>query len=663
VTSADSEFTARVTAELQRWNEISTRPPITFKSADLLAANPKTQAEIAGADVVIRTQTSQAGDSVRWAFTVFDARTPLVYRIARTRPRATGLEPDTLMEMVARALVGAKADSAPGFANLRQRSFVAARSYADGWHLLRSGAFDDARKAFSVAAQAVPTFANARWWSAQIGAFTAPTRPEAWRDDAATARALAHSSSGTDSVLIEALYALATDPPSACDKYRIAAANTPNSFTAWYGLGLCQEIDSAVVRDARAPGGWRFRSSHWGAVSAYEKALEQLPSEGMAALFTRVVPLTYASGNRVRSGVALPPDTSRFLAIPSLAGDSLELLPMSRSELVRTSAVPESFSRALQRVRRRLLEFTERWVVRAPTSATAWFYRAYALELVGAFDAPDDLNSAALSLRRADSLNTDPDRRAGIDIARVRVAVRRGKFAEATKLARTAIARSGPLTPQVAGVRAPLAAFIGDVDVTSRLLRVAATPTHEAERRRLPPWAAASLPPWLADSLRAFGVRAIIGACDDLAVRREGLENDLRRHVAAADLAETRRLLLRDAYRAAVPCLGPSVLREFPPENPLDEAIAALDVGDRRRSLDILDRLQQTRRGVSVATVSEDALYAEAWVRTAAGDTAGARVLLRANMNDLASISAFTFDEVAQAAALTQIHRSVFGRQ
>jgi hypothetical protein len=159
----------------------------------------------------------------------------------------------------------------------------------------------------------------------------------------------------------------------------------------------------------------------------------------------------------------------------------------------------------------------------------------------------------------------------------------------------------------------------------------------------------------LVDSLRSFGVRATLGICDGLSSRRDALERDFREHVAAAELAQQRIALLHDAYWAAVPCLGASAMRGFTPGHPLEKAVAAIDQGDARGARTVLDSLYRSRRGMSVATVTEDALLVEAWIWAQAGDSARARAIIHDNMRDLARMSPFTFDEIAQSAALSRL--------
>ena len=664
-TRDDSAFSARTRTEVGEWHDVSIASQGGAEGRGTGTASIDAFRAVAagsGSTLVILPTVAAVGDSTRYSLAVYDFQSPRLTYIVRVRPSASALDAGTMREMIAHALVGPAADSAPGLAGLPVASLSAARGYVSAWRMVRAGAFDSARAAFAAAASGAPAFAQAHLWAAQTGAWLSPKDASGWRDDARRSIASPTALRGTDSLLASALVALAAgDPPGACDRYRAAIAREPDSFVAWYGLGQCQHVDRAVVRDARVPGGLRFRSSHWSAVAAYSEALARLPASGMSSLFVRVVNITYSSGNQLRAGVSLPPDTVRYVAFPSLSGDTVQTLPVPSARIARMDrgTLPETFSRALQRGRQALLEFTRTWITRAPAAADGWFQRAYALELAGAFDAPDAASSAAKALERANSLNADPVVRARIDVARTRVAVRRGEFDAALRMARGSLARPKALSPAVAVLQAPLAAFVGDVGATTSLLRTAATATDAADRNRLPPWVANSLTPWLADSLRAFGVRAMLGVCDGLQARKDQIEEAFIQHVPASDLAERRSSLLREVYRAAVPCLGPAVLRGLSPQIPLDHAIAALDARDPARARSFMRELDQTRSGMSASTLTEDAVLAETWVWLQTGDSARARAQLRANVNDWASISNFTFDEIAQAAALARVRAMV----
>lgn len=663
--AADSVFAGQVHDELNEWRDVSVLPSLQDDRRSLDAMGVQGSRALAArlhSTLLLDPVTSSAGDSSRFTLAVFDGRSGRLEHIARLRPRGRTLDGEGLRAVVLRALVGAGADSAHGIEQLHEPVIGAARAYVDGWRLMRAGSFDSAMVAFASSATQAPSFAEANLWSAQMGAWLSPKDPSLWRAAAVRADARATVLSRADSLQASALVKMASgDPPAACFAYRKAVHEDPESFVAWFGLGQCQEVDSVVVRDPRLRGGVRFRSSHWSALAAYREALRLLRFPGMSRLFVRATRITYASGNVVRLGVAVAPDTQHFMSVPSLAGDSIETVPLA-SALVTTMArgtLPESYSQAVARGRRILLDFTEIWVSKAPLSAEALVERAYAQELTGSFEGDGALTSAARTLERAALLAPDVELRSRIDAAKVRVAVRRGSFDEAARIANAILSDRSTLTPRSAAMRAPLAAFVGNIGTLSDLLRLAASSSDDKQRRRLPPWVSNDLTPWLADSLRSFGVRATLGHCAGLAASRSALDAAFREYVAAADLAERRLLLLRGIYRTAVPCIGVEAMREFRTQIPLDEAFAALDAHQPERAKAIINDLDAQRRGVSASNVTPDALLAEAWVWMQTGDSVRARSRLQAYLTNIASVGAFTFNEVSQAAALSRIRQSL----
>ena len=654
--AADSVFAGQVHDELNEWRDVSVLPPVQDDRRSLDALGVEGSRALAArlhAAVLLEPVTSSAGDSTRFTLAVFDGRSGRLEHLARLRPRGRALDGEGLRAVVMRALVGAGADSAHGIEQLHEPVIGAARAYVNGWRLMRAGAFDSAMVAFASSATQAPSFSEAELWSAQMGAWRSPRDPSSWHKAAHRATAGAHSLPGVDSLLAAGVaYLSEAAPPLACAAYRAAIEREPGSFVALYGLGQCQHYDNVVVRDRRIRGGLRFRSSHWSAVRAYTDALERVPTGAMSVLFTPVVNITYASGNTGRLGKGA--DGTRFIGMPSFAGDSVQLLPRSAIAVSGGSEVSETFSLALVRARAELRDFSERWVVRAPNSSVAWFQRAYALELTGAFDGPDLHSSAVRALFIADSLTRAPELHAQIQVARARVAIRRGSFEDATRIAHEEVSAE-TATPGVALLRAPLAAFLGDEERTRRFLDDAAHHANESERTRLDAWALNDLPPWLGDSVRALAVGAMLGRCEGLGARRDAIERNFVQYIAAARLAERRRSILREIYRAAVPCLGPSALRGFEPETPVDAAQAALDAGDAQRARQLMANLARQRRGMSTSTVTADVALAEVWVSLLASDTVTARARVHSSLTDLASISPFTFDLVPQAAALKRL--------
>jgi hypothetical protein len=160
------------------------------------------------------------------------------------------------------------------------------------------------------------------------------------------------------------------------------------------------------------------------------------------------------------------------------------------------------------------------------------------------------------------------------------------------------------------------------------------------------------LPASLADSLRRFQVRAVLGDCAELERRRQSLEQAVAVAFSPAELSAQREKLLLPAYRAAVPCVGPSIIAEFKPTRPMDSVYRALAMHDIATAKRLLSSLRQNRAGVNVAAISWDHLFAESWALLQVGETDAAREQLTDALADLASMSGYTLSESAQAAGL-----------
>jgi transposase InsO family protein len=79
-------------------------------------------------------------------------------------------------------------------------------------------------------------------------------------------------------VIAAALLALARDDfRTACAEYGRILQTDSADVLAWYGIGECLSLDSAVVRSRGSPSGWAFRSSFHRAAEAYARAVEIEP--------------------------------------------------------------------------------------------------------------------------------------------------------------------------------------------------------------------------------------------------------------------------------------------------------------------------------------------------------------------------------------------------
>jgi hypothetical protein len=350
--------------------------------------------------------------------------------------------------------------------------------------------------------------------------------------------------------------------------------------------------------------------------------------------------VTYAAGNDGRHGRVDDASGDRFSALPSLDADSIAFVPIPRDEFERggKDAVPRSYAAALRFARSRALDLTSRWTRRFANAGDAWLQHALMLELAGRIGDGTADNSAVAALERAEATPLSAADRTRIAVARTRLALRRGEFELAGRIARSALTAAASAPPDVRTIVLPLAALLGDVTRAEQLL--------------VPAGSDASLPTVLVDSLQRFRLRAVLGACEGLTHSRDRIEQAVSRAFAPAERAVQRDRLLLPVYRDAVPCLGPALLRGFTPGPPIDEAYQALAAGDHIKARRVLAMVRDRRAGADVAAVTWDFMFAEAWALTEAGDAPTARQQILTALSDLGAMNPFTLDFPAQAAGL-----------
>src|SRR6185503_3010972 len=157
-------------------------------------------------------------------------------------------------------------------------SVTAWLAYARGDEALQRWDLDSAAAAFRAALAVNPDFPQANLWLAQSRAWAGRATAE-WLVFATRALAAADSLGEPDRALAAGLVAMAQGRfPDACDAYHRRVRLDANDFVGWFGLGECQARDRLVVRDAKSPSGWAFRSSQHAAIAAYRRALELVPA-------------------------------------------------------------------------------------------------------------------------------------------------------------------------------------------------------------------------------------------------------------------------------------------------------------------------------------------------------------------------------------------------
>ena len=538
--------------------------------------------------------------------------------------------------LVREALAGVSEAEAPGMHGVPDRSLVALRAHVRGHAMLRAGHLDSAEAAFREGVLAAPRFGHAAYWAAQTVAWRTPADTGTWSplNESAMRSGVLH---GVDSMFAQALALMALQQyPEACRVYQDITSRDAEAWVAWYGQGDCRRLDLLVVRTRDGPA---FRSSSWQALQAYRRWSAVVPTSSLqAVLFAPVMRATYALSGQGRAGRSADSPPSRYFALPALIADTLAFVPVDYDDFQRGSAgsVPTTWRPAINTGRAVALDITQRWTSRSPESADAWYHRAIALEFAGRTSRSDAISTDA-ALDSTEARSPSARQRVAVSIARVRTTLRRGEITAAFAKARAAIVdtQNTPSAPTLA----PLAAFVGDLPATRRLSQMG---------RSVSP----NIPAAVADSLFEFQLRAHLGVCDGLSERKAAIDSLFDRSVPKAQHAELRSSMLLAAYRSAVPCLGPSAIAGFPPQLPLDSAIARLAARDAPAARRILDQVRARRTGATNSTISWDYLFVESWALAAAGDSAAARAQLRSAVDDIASMSMYSLDFIAQAAGL-----------
>ena len=450
---------------------------------------------------------------------------------------------------------------------------------------------------------------------------------------------------GRDSLYAEGLIALGNgEYQNACTSFERLRTTDSLDALAWYGLGDCEALDSAVVRDPKSPSGLRFRTSWASAANAYVHAATLAPATNHALkyrMLSSLLPLTPA---QFRVGRA--PDGTRqyYGAHPSADGDSVAFIPYPFADILagKPAVLSPSLPEALRRNRDMLVTAARRWTASFPDNPESFEALAAGLEARGELGSDED--GADGALRRARSLARTPDDRLRLAAAHVRVRIKRGELEAALDLADSLLAASDP-SPSREQARhlVGLAALTGRVAREAELRSIAFTSENAA---------VGIAPPLTSSSSRLFA-RAAAGVCDDsLLILRRQLDTLLESYSQPIRRERFRRDLITRPMSLAYPCFGARAFDGLPAALPLDVAQRAAASGDRRRAAAILDSVEAVRRVSLPGEIALDYVLQEAKVRASIGDTASATRQLDRVLRALPTLSQYAAREEAQSAAI-----------
>lgn len=411
-----------------------------------------------------------------------------------------------------------------------------------------------------------------------------------------------------------------------CVEYRRLAMQRPRDIGAWFGFATCLRSDDRVVRDARSPSGWRFRSSGQEAVNAYVHAFALAPAlhrTFRSGGYDRLRRLLHTGTWMLRPGIAHAADSARFFAYATLGGDTLQFVPYPAGLVTPVSKVPiDAVARqlAVRRQREVFRRVARTWAVALPNNPGAKELMAISLEMFG--------NPAALdTIQVARSLAEEADHRVRLAAEEVliRVSLARQDSAQLTR----AHALAGSLVPDMqapsaedAAILAPIAVLLGRCRLAGHLAALSASPSH-AVIAQVPLRAYAA-----AESLSVFSA-AGCGAAHDTA-GAASITATVREAVpSVAGLARSQRELAMLARSLRLTRFPEEALlaRYATAGDRLLEARLALLRGDTTRVRAAVGA-QIARIQGDLADQSPDAAFAEALLYAGIGDSASARRIL-----------------------------------
>ncbi len=628
VPSEDANASALLQEGLERWTGISVVQ--RFQVDEALArrggALPDAEgsralARTLGAGRFVRVRVSPTGERSRVDAVLYESGRGTVVREASVMLGTHATDLDSAYGALAdRLLLGVGELGPAGDTMTGSRSLPARQMFREGQAALAEWDLARADSKFVSAQRLDPEYAAASLWLAQVRVWSrAP--PGAWRSEIERAAAARAQLSPGDRDRADAMLTLSRgDIPRACSLWEGITKRTPADFAAWYSLATCLVRDSVVVRDISTRSGWRFRSSYAAAVRAYQRAFELLPTIQHAyrgESYEDLQRLLMTSRTDLAMGWAAPPDTSWFLAYLSWEGDSLTLMPFPALQVVSQTAPvsPVAMREAEVRQRNMLRDIAANWVKAYPASADALEALAGALDLIGDPSSVD-------TLRRARLLATDQGERKRIAVSELWL-----------RLKLSLPADSGG----VAGVRALADTLLTDMSHTEReALRLSgvAALTGRARRaldliERSAQVSSAGLPLHLNRAVRSLLVMASLGgpvdsllASDRLVAR--GVEESLsqmQRGPLGLDWARATTLAYPDLALLGLRLLkgkGSSLL----------DAQADAASGNLEPARRLIGELKRQRTAISPADLGVDALYPEARLLLAIGDTSGAAAWL-----------------------------------
>ncbi len=536
----------------------------------------------------------------------------------------------------------------PGFDDGQDgtRSYAAWQAYGRGIVNLSTARFDAARNELARAVELDPRFAVAHVWLAHVSSIVAPRAQHEWASVAERALGARGQLRPRDATRAEGLLALGkNDHEKACSAFRSLVQSDSLDPQGWLALAECILVDGVVLRDARSPSGWRFRTSLQEGGSGLLRALELEPRLHSPEVFARLQKVFMTSLNRLRTGFYVAGDSVDMYAYPVASADTMAFVPYSAAATASGLARgdPAAQTRVIDRNRAVMLRTAQSWVSTYPESGAAFEALAGVLETRGQLVGRDPNTSALASIERARAL-ADSGKSTPLAGTQVRLLLKAEQFAAARALADSVLQslRGSEEFPELQGamsaltgkpqgmVKGVLAQLFGDLQ------------TLDAP---------------LVQSAAEFLTYSALGVCSGrLTEAEKRVESLLTSYVAPASMSSVRRRLTTDALSLSAVCTrGAAAIHAEPPASVIVRMQQDFARGNTSGVRAGFDSLARMRRGNRASQSSPDHLIRVAWLRAAIGDTIGAASQLDAVLNALPALPAATLDNAVQAALLVRV--------
>ncbi|MBI2796050.1 MAG: protein kinase [Gemmatimonadetes bacterium] len=569
--------------------------------------------------------TSSARDT-RLRVTLHDASAPgsALAEVDGLLPDSGAARDSVLDGLAERLLVRSEVPAASRSAGSGTASLPARQAYVaglvafDAWQLAR------ADSQFSAALRFDPEFAAASLGVALTRHWTNQRTP-LWTPAANAANAGRARLTAREREQVDALQdVVARRHPEACARWEALTRADTLDFAAWYGAAHCLARDNLVLRDARSPSGWRFRTSYRAALERYRRAFSLHPAVLQALrdnAFEPVRRLLKTSVSDVRSGAAAPPDTGVFVAFATLLNDTLAFVPFpaaafEASDPRALSRMPATVGQALKRQREFFRDLAISWAAAVPQGLEAREAIAWSLLIIGDRAAVDSIVSARrLARSTPESLRvmaTEAWMRAQVAIPDDRAGVRRSRAVADSVLRHP---RAAEVEPQVL---AGIAALTGRGSRAAGAVRAMTTAVI------------GGVPPALAADATVLRVYAAIGGpVDSLRVLEGRVDSLIAALVPAAEQEAVRQRAMARAASLAF------AVRPFASAELLGRsgdyllgAQAAWLRRDTAQVREVMSRLRASRSQFGPADLTLDALLPEAELLCAASGPAAAAAWL-----------------------------------